>query len=234
MLIFSQWTSLLDIMEWFMQQRGHTYVRLDGSTAVDTRLTIVDSFNEPANGIFAFLLSTRAGGQGLNLTGADTVILHDVDFNPQVDRQAEDRCHRLGQTRPVSVYRRARRAAPAARWMRAGVGGESGARRQPPPAAPDALPPPQPRDPRATRANRLITRGTVDRDILEIANRKLRLDQAVLADVTVNGAGVAEAAGGRAGAAVETRHMGAILAGLLRDEGGGGGGGAGGGAGGEP
>jgi hypothetical protein len=62
-------------------------------------------FNNPAKGIFAFLLSTRAGGQGLNLTGADTVILHDVDFNPQVDRQAEDRCHRLGQTKPVHVYR---------------------------------------------------------------------------------------------------------------------------------
>ena len=55
--------------------------------------------------MFAFLLSTRAGGQGLNLTGADTVILHDVDFNPQIDRQAEDRCHRLGQMRPVTVIR---------------------------------------------------------------------------------------------------------------------------------
>lgn len=62
-------------------------------------------FNNKSNGVFAFLLSTRAGGQGLNLTGADTVILHDVDFNPQVDRQAEDRCHRLGQTRPVTVLR---------------------------------------------------------------------------------------------------------------------------------
>lgn len=82
-LIFSQWTSLLDIMEWFMQQRGHTYVRLDGSTQVEDRLSLVDRFNEPGNGLFAFLLSTRAGGQGLNLTGADTVVLHDVDFNPQ-------------------------------------------------------------------------------------------------------------------------------------------------------
>ena len=62
-------------------------------------------FNNPANGVFAFLLSTRAGGQGLNLTGADTVILHDVDFNPQIDRQAEDRCHRLGQMKPVTVIR---------------------------------------------------------------------------------------------------------------------------------
>ena len=67
-------------------------------------------FNNKENGVFAFLLSTRAGGQGLNLTGADTVILHDVDFNPQVDRQAEDRCHRLGQTRPVTVIRLASRS----------------------------------------------------------------------------------------------------------------------------
>ncbi|WP_353959848.1 C-terminal helicase domain-containing protein, partial [Klebsiella pneumoniae] len=67
-------------------------------------ITTVDRFNHNDD-VFAFLLSTRAGGQGLNLTGADTVILHDVDFNPQIDRQAEDRCHRLGQTRPVKVYR---------------------------------------------------------------------------------------------------------------------------------
>jgi len=62
-------------------------VRLDGSTAVADRLTIVDTFNDPNGGVFAFLLSTRAGGQGLNLTGADTVILHDVDFNPQVGQR---------------------------------------------------------------------------------------------------------------------------------------------------
>ena len=61
-----------------------TYCRLDGSTAVADRLALVDQFNDPSSGISVFLLSTRAGGQGLNLTGADTVILHDVDFNPQV------------------------------------------------------------------------------------------------------------------------------------------------------
>lgn len=66
---------------------------------------ILCRFNNKENGVFAFLLSTRAGGQGLNLTGADTVILHDVDFNPQIDRQAEDRCHRLGQLKPVTVIR---------------------------------------------------------------------------------------------------------------------------------
>lgn len=64
----------------------------------------MDEYNNNPE-IFVFLLSTRAGGQGLNLTGADTVIIHDVDFNPQMDRQAEDRCHRIGQTKPVTVYR---------------------------------------------------------------------------------------------------------------------------------
>jgi SWI/SNF-related matrix-associated actin-dependent regulator 1 of chromatin subfamily A len=82
-----QWTTVLDILEWFLHERGLTYVRLDGSTAVADRLTIVDAFNDPNGGVFAFLLSTRAGGQGLNLTGADTVILHDVDFNPQVTQR---------------------------------------------------------------------------------------------------------------------------------------------------
>lgn len=74
------------------------------STQVKERQTIVDTFNKDTS-IFACLLSTRAGGQGLNLTGADTVIIHDMDFNPQIDRQAEDRCHRIGQTKPVTIYR---------------------------------------------------------------------------------------------------------------------------------
>jgi SWI/SNF-related matrix-associated actin-dependent regulator 1 of chromatin subfamily A len=77
------------------------------------------------------LLSTRAGGQGLNLIGADTVIIHDMDFNPQMDRQAEDRCHRIGQQKPVTIYR-------------------------------------------------LVTKGSVDENIYEIARRKLVLDAAIL------------------------------------------------------
>ncbi|XP_024964011.1 protein CHROMATIN REMODELING 19 isoform X1 [Cynara cardunculus var. scolymus] len=103
-LIFSQWTSMLDILEWALDVIGVTYRRLDGSTQVTERQTIVDTFNNDTS-IFACLLSTRAGGQGLNLTGADTVIIHDMDFNPQIDRQAEDRCHRIGQTKPVTIYR---------------------------------------------------------------------------------------------------------------------------------
>ncbi|XP_028794372.1 protein CHROMATIN REMODELING 19 [Neltuma alba] len=129
-LIFSQWTSMLDILEWSLDVMGLTYRRLDGSTQVTERQTIVDTFNNDTS-IFACLLSTRAGGQGLNLTGADTVVIHDMDFNPQIDRQAEDRCHRIGQTKPVTIYR-------------------------------------------------LVTKGTVDENVYEIAKRKLVLDAAVL------------------------------------------------------
>lgn len=103
-LIFSQWTQVLDILEALLILLDFEWTRLDGNTEIGERQTLVDNFNTDEN-IFAFLLSTRAGGTGLNLTGADTVILHDVDFNPQLDRQAEDRCHRIGQTRPVTVYR---------------------------------------------------------------------------------------------------------------------------------
>ncbi|KAG6504516.1 hypothetical protein ZIOFF_036850 [Zingiber officinale] len=103
-LIFSQWTSMLNILEWALEVIGVTYRRMDGSTQVLERQTIVDTFNNDCS-IFACLLSTRAGGQGLNLIGADTVIIHDMDFNPQMDRQAEDRCHRIGQTKPVTIYR---------------------------------------------------------------------------------------------------------------------------------
>lgn len=103
-LIFSQWTGIMDILEWALDVMGLDYLRLDGSTPVAERQTIIDNFNNDLD-IFACLLSTRAGGQGLNLTGADTVIIHDMDFNPQMDRQAEDRCHRIGQTKPVTVYR---------------------------------------------------------------------------------------------------------------------------------
>uniref|UniRef100_K3Y544 Uncharacterized protein n=1 Tax=Setaria italica TaxID=4555 RepID=K3Y544_SETIT len=129
-LIFSQWTTMLDILEWALEIIGVTYRRLDGGTPVTERQTIVDTFNNDRS-IFACLLSTRAGGQGLNLIGADTVIIHDMDFNPQMDRQAEDRCHRIGQQKPVTVYR-------------------------------------------------LVTKGSVDENIYEIARRKLILDAAIL------------------------------------------------------
>ena len=104
MLIFSQWTTMLDLLEELCADLVMEYRRLDGGTAVAERQEMVDDFNQNED-IKVFLLSTRAGGLGLNLTGADTCIFHDLDFNPQNDRQAEDRCHRLGQTRPVTVYK---------------------------------------------------------------------------------------------------------------------------------
>ncbi|KAJ4439324.1 hypothetical protein ANN_07446 [Periplaneta americana] len=103
-LIFSQFVVMLDVLQEYMRIRGHRYLRLDGSTPVTSRQELIDTYNADES-IFAFLLSTRAGGLGINLTAADTVIIHDVDFNPYNDKQAEDRCHRVGQTRSVSVMR---------------------------------------------------------------------------------------------------------------------------------
>merc|ERR1739838_7979 len=103
-LIFSQFTMLLDILQRYLKIRGYKYLRLDGSTAVQERQELIDQFNKDEE-IFIFILSTRAGGLGINLTAANTVILHDLDFNPYNDKQAEDRCHRVGQTRPVRVIR---------------------------------------------------------------------------------------------------------------------------------
>ena len=106
-LIFSQWTRVLDIMEVFLSDvLGFEFCRLDGSTPVAERTALIDRFQRASvEEIPVFLLSTRAGGLGINLTCADTVILHDLDFNPENDRQAEDRCHRIGQKKPVTVYR---------------------------------------------------------------------------------------------------------------------------------
>merc|ERR1719394_2240499 len=103
-LIFSQFTMLLDVLERYLKIRGHRYLRLDGQTPVQERGDLIDKFNKEED-IFIFILSTRAGGLGINLTAANTVILHDLDFNPYNDKQAEDRCHRLGQTRTVRVIR---------------------------------------------------------------------------------------------------------------------------------
>lgn len=103
-LIFSQFTMMLDIMEKYLEIRGYKYLRFDGSTAVVDRQEIIDEFTENED-IFIFLLSTKAGGLGINLIAADTVIIHDIDFNPYNDKQAEDRVHRMGQKRPVTIYR---------------------------------------------------------------------------------------------------------------------------------
>jgi SNF2 family DNA or RNA helicase len=87
-LVFSQWTRLLDLLEVLLQDISLRYLRLDGSTPVKTRQGFIDEFNADAS-IPVFLLSTKAGGLGINLTAADTVILHDLDFNPENDKQAE-------------------------------------------------------------------------------------------------------------------------------------------------
>ncbi|ETN80443.1 protein, SNF2 family, partial [Necator americanus] len=103
-LIFSQFTSMLDILEVYMQIRGYAYKRLDGSTPVMERQEMINEFNNDEE-LFVFLLSTRAGGLGINLTSANHIILHDIDFNPYNDKQAEDRCHRMGQKKEVYVTR---------------------------------------------------------------------------------------------------------------------------------
>lgn len=128
-LIFTQMSSMLNILEIFLNIHGyelrevvcvvvwvlcvltlsvcmgrHTYFRLDGSTKVEKRQSLMDRFNRDEK-IFCFILSTRSGGLGINLTGADSVIFYDSDWNPAMDAQAQDRAHRIGQTRDVHIYR---------------------------------------------------------------------------------------------------------------------------------
>jgi helicase SWR1 len=103
-LIFTQMTKVLDILEQFLNIHGHRYLRLDGATKVEQRQILTDRFNNDTR-ILAFILSSRSGGLGINLTGADTVIFYDLDWNPAMDKQCQDRCHRIGQTRDVHIYR---------------------------------------------------------------------------------------------------------------------------------
>lgn len=104
-LIFSQMTRILDILEDYLRLVGYLYCRIDGNTDGEKRDSQMEEFNAPGSPQFVFLLSTRAGGLGINLATADIVILYDSDWNPQVDLQAMDRAHRLGQTKPVQVFR---------------------------------------------------------------------------------------------------------------------------------
>ncbi|XP_016409318.1 putative global transcription activator SNF2L1 [Sinocyclocheilus rhinocerous] len=104
-LIFSQMTRVLDILEDYCMWRGFEYCRLDGNTPHQAREQAIDAFNAPNSSKFIFMLSTRAGGLGINLATADVVILYDSDWNPQVDLQAMDRAHRIGQRKPVKVFR---------------------------------------------------------------------------------------------------------------------------------
>ncbi|KXN92461.1 ATP-dependent helicase fft3 [Leucoagaricus sp. SymC.cos] len=131
-LIFSQFTQILDILQAIFEYKKIRYLVLTGSTPVDVRQTLVDEFTEDAD-IPVFLLSTKAGGMGINLTAASVVIMFDQDFNPHNDKQAQDRAYRIGQKRNVEVIK-------------------------------------------------LISRGTIEEDMLKLGQTKLALDEAVAAD----------------------------------------------------
>ncbi|CAI0559889.1 unnamed protein product [Linum tenue] len=103
-LLFSQMTKLMNILEIYLRLHGYMYLRLDGTTKTEERGAKLKQFNAPDSPYFMFLLSTRAGGLGLNLQTADTVIMFDSDWNPQMDQQAEDRAHRIGQKKEVRVF----------------------------------------------------------------------------------------------------------------------------------
>ncbi|XP_006461134.1 hypothetical protein AGABI2DRAFT_221665 [Agaricus bisporus var. bisporus H97] len=131
-LIFSQFTQILDILQAILGHQNIRFLVLTGSTPVDVRQTLVDEFNEDLD-IPVFLLSTKAGGMGINLTAASVVIMFDQDFNPHNDKQAQDRAYRIGQKRNVEVVK-------------------------------------------------LISRGTIEEDMLRLGETKLALDEAVAAD----------------------------------------------------
>ncbi|EMD92652.1 hypothetical protein COCC4DRAFT_130187 [Bipolaris maydis ATCC 48331] len=104
-LMFFQMTQIMNIMEDYLRLRGMQYLRLDGATKADDRSDLLRLFNAPDSPYFCFLLSTRAGGLGLNLQTADTVIIYDSDWNPHQDLQAQDRAHRIGQKNEVRILR---------------------------------------------------------------------------------------------------------------------------------
>ena len=134
-LIFSKMTRMLDVFEDYLFYKNFKFERLDGSTSADERQEKIDRFNKPNSDVFCFLLSTRAGGVGINLASADTVIIYDSDWNPHNDLQALNRSHRIGQNKPVMVYR-------------------------------------------------LVTRGTVEERIMQIAKQKLMIEHLVFAKMT--------------------------------------------------
>ena len=107
-LIFSQMTKLLDLLEDFLEGEGYKYERIDGSITGTLRQDAIDRFNAEGAEQFVFLLSTRAGGLGINLYTADTVIIYDSDWNPHNDIQALSRAHRIGQKNKVSILRATR------------------------------------------------------------------------------------------------------------------------------
>ena len=103
-MLFSQFQMMLDILEEYLRIRQIRFCRLDGATKVTDRMGIIDNFYENKE-IFVFLITTKAGGLGINLVEANHVVIHDIDFNPYNDKQAEDRAHRMGQTKNVHVFK---------------------------------------------------------------------------------------------------------------------------------
>ena len=103
-LLFCQMTQMMNLLEDYLNFRKYKFLRLDGSTKIEDRRDMVDAF-QTQDDIFMFLLSTRAGGLGINLVAADTVVFYESDWNPTMDQQAMDRCHRIGQTKLVTIYR---------------------------------------------------------------------------------------------------------------------------------
>ncbi|KAG7523444.1 chromodomain-helicase-DNA-binding protein 2 isoform X1 [Solea senegalensis] len=137
-LIFSQMVRMLDILAEYLANKRYTFQRLDGSIKGEIRKQALDHFNAEGSEDFCFLLSTRAGGLGINLASADTVVIFDSDWNPQNDLQAQARAHRIGQKKQVNIYR-------------------------------------------------LVTKGTVEEDIIERAKKKMVLDHLVIQRMDTTG-----------------------------------------------
>ncbi|XP_062277598.1 chromodomain-helicase-DNA-binding protein 2 isoform X2 [Scomber scombrus] len=137
-LIFSQMVRMLDILAEYLAKRRYPFQRLDGSIKGEIRKQALDHFNAEGSEDFCFLLSTRAGGLGINLASADTVVIFDSDWNPQNDLQAQARAHRIGQKKQVNIYR-------------------------------------------------LVTKGTVEEDIIERAKKKMVLDHLVIQRMDTTG-----------------------------------------------
>lgn len=104
MLLFTQGRGMISIFEDFLRQQDYKYLKMDGSTSISSRQPMIDKFNQDAS-YFVFLLTTRVGGLGVNLTGANRVIIYDPDWNPATDTQARERAWRIGQEKQVTVYR---------------------------------------------------------------------------------------------------------------------------------
>lgn len=103
-LLFTQSRAMIQIFEEFLRQHNYKYLKMDGSTSVGSRQPLIDKFNQD-DSYFVFLLTTRVGGLGVNLTGANRVIIYDPDWNPATDTQARERAWRIGQEKQVTIYR---------------------------------------------------------------------------------------------------------------------------------